>query len=75
MKFYKLGLGNLNCSTGRKDYARKAKVMKSVCHMYVDILNIPEIWMAYAQKIKQDNARRPAFQEEFAKIIPGWKEL
>ena len=30
---------------------------------------------AFAGKVKRDNLRRPAFQEEFTKIIPVWREL
>jgi hypothetical protein len=29
----------------------------------------------FAGKVKRDNLRRPAFQEEFVKVIPGWQEL
>ena len=26
-------------------------------------------------KVRQDNIRRPAFQEEFARMLPDWREL
>ena len=75
LAYYRSGLGNLNRSTGRKEYARKAKVMKKVRHMYVDIIKTPEKWLEFSRQVKQDNVRRPAFQEEFAKVVPGWKDL
>jgi len=28
-------------------------------------------WRAFAIRIKQDNLKRPAFQEEFAKAVSG----
>ncbi len=32
-------------------------------------------WEKYALRIKTDNAKRPAFQDEFANVIPDWKSL
>jgi len=32
-------------------------------------------WNNYAAKVKKDNIRRPAFQEEFAGLLPDWREL
>ncbi|MBU0731243.1 MAG: hypothetical protein KKE17_12725 [Proteobacteria bacterium] len=73
--YYQSGLGNLNRSLTRKEYARKAKVMIKVRHMYVDIMNTPEQWTNFARQVKLDNKKRPAFQEEFADAVPGWKVL
>jgi len=39
LKYYLSGLGNLNMNTTRKEYARKAKVMTKIRHMYIDITN------------------------------------
>ena len=75
LTYYVSGLGNLNSNSTRKEYAQRAGVMLKVRHMMVDILKDENRWKAFAGKVKRDNLRRPAFQEEFAKIIPGWREL
>lgn len=73
--YYQSGLGNLNRSLTRKEYAMKAKVMVKVRHMYMDIMNTPEKWANFARQVKLDNKKRPAFQEEFTDAVPGWKVL
>jgi hypothetical protein len=75
LTYYLSGLGNLNSNSTRKEYAERAGVMLKVRHMFVDILKDGHRWKTFAAKVKRDNFRRPAFQEEFAKVIPGWREL
>ena len=75
LKYYLTGLGALNVNDTRKGYARKAKVMVKVRHMYVDILKAEDRWRDFAGKVRKDNLHRPAFQEEFAKVVPGWCEI
>jgi hypothetical protein len=43
--------------------------------MWVDILKKPADWHAFAVRLKMANARRPAFQQEFAKTVPGWNRI
>ena len=69
------GLGNLKTNAPRKDYARKAQVMSKIHRVLVDVLRDPSRWRDFAIKVKQDNIKRPAFQEEFAKAVPGWQAL
>ncbi len=75
LNYYVSGLGNLTSNADRREYARQAQVMAKVRHMYLDILKSESRWKTFAVKIKLDNLRRPAFQEEFARAVPGWREL
>lgn len=49
--------------------------MKKVHHVLVDVLRDAPRWRDFAIEVKQDNIKRPAFQEEFAKAVPGWQAL
>jgi len=75
LKYYISGLGNLTVNATRKEYARKAKVMAKVRHLLVEVLGDEARWNNYAAKVKRDNIRRPAFQEEFVRTLSGWREL
>jgi len=75
LKYYLSGLGNLKTNAPRKEYTRKAQVMKKVHHVLVTVLRDARRWRDFAIKVKQDNIKRPAFQEEFAKAVPGWQAL
>ena len=75
LTFYMTGLGNLNHSFDRKTYSRTAAVAAKVRHMWIDVMKTPEKWEMFGRKVKKMNLKHPAFQEEFAKILPGWKTL
>ena len=75
LKYYLSGLGNFKSNAPRKEYTRKAQVMKKVHHVLVDVLHDAPRWRDFAIRVKQDNINRPAFQEEFAKTVPGWQAL
>ena len=72
LKYYLSGLGNLTVNATRKEYARKAKVMAKVRHPLVEVLDDKARWEKFAARVKLDNIRRLAFQQEFAKVLSGW---
>lgn len=75
LAYYVSRLGDLKSGATRSEYARQAQVMRQIHRLLVDVLRDPQRWRALALKIKGDNVKRPAFQEEFATIVPGWLEL
>jgi tetratricopeptide (TPR) repeat protein len=75
LAYYRSGLGNFKVNLTRKEYAAKAVFMAKVRHMFVDVLKALQDWEAFARPIKIANIRRPAFQEEMARVVPGWKDL
>lgn len=75
LKYYLSGLGNLKTHATRKEYGRNAQVMAKIHRLPVKVLRDAKRWRDFAFEIKQCNNKRPAFQEEFAKVVPGWQEL
>jgi hypothetical protein len=75
LAFYRSGLDSLNQNAPRDTYARWAKRVAKVRHVWLDVLKQPDQWRAFAGRIKKANLRRPAFQQEFAEAIPGWDKL
>ena len=75
LKFYKSCVGDLNVSTTRKTYSENAVAVARIRRVLVDVMKETDKWEKYALPIKANNAKRPAFQDEFASIIPDWKSL
>jgi len=75
LAFYQLSTGNLNEPATRKDYAAKAERVAHVQRVFVDVLNRPDEWKAYAAPIKLNNYKRPAFQQEFSSVISDWENI
>lgn len=55
--------------------ARALEAIDKVRHVLVEVLDYKPRWEKFARKVKQDNLRRSAFQQEFADAVPGRREL
>jgi len=75
LEYYLSGLGNLRSNAVRKEYTRKAQVMAKIRRLLIEVLKDTKRWRTFAAKVKQDNLKRPAFQDEFAKVVPDWRGL
>lgn len=73
--YYRSGLGSLKFKLPRKEYAARAVFMAKIRQMFINVQKSPESWEAFVIPIKNANKRRPAFQEEMAKKVPGWRVL
>lgn len=49
--------------------------MAKVRHLLVKVLGDGARWTTFATKVKRENSKRPAFQDGFGKMVPGWREL
>lgn len=49
--------------------------MVKVHHLLVEVIGEEARWEKFAAKVKQDNIQRPAFQQEFGRVLPGWRKL
>jgi len=75
LAFYLSGLPECPHNPTRKTYARWAQAARRARHMWVDVLGKPTKWETFAKQLKSANLRRPTFQQEFAKVVPGWSQL
>ncbi|HEC42877.1 MAG TPA: hypothetical protein ENI20_08635 [Bacteroides sp.] len=75
LEFYKSSIGNLNVSASRKVYSQNAVAVARVRRVLVDVMKKTDVWKKFAKPIKFYNTKRPAFQDEFARVIPDWKSL
>jgi len=75
LEFYKSSIGSLNVSASRKIYSQNAVAVARVRRVLVDVMKKPDKWKKLALAIKLNNTKRPAFQDEFARIIPDWDSL
>ncbi|MBF0493200.1 MAG: hypothetical protein HQM15_10525 [Deltaproteobacteria bacterium] len=75
LRFYQSGLGNLNSNHERSVYADQAQVALKIRNLWINVIKKPDQWKTFAKEIKVNNLNKPAFQQEFAKMIPDWKEI
>src|ERR1700730_5580843 len=74
LEFHRKGLGNVLAVGERAAYAGQARAALRMRHIWLDVLKTPEAWQTCAKNVKALTLKKPAFQQEFAKTIPDWKE-
>ena len=73
--FYLSGLPKHFWNATRETYTCWAAVVGKLQHMWLDVLKTPAKWDTFAKQLKSANAKRRAFQEEIARVVPGWNQL
>jgi len=72
LEYYRSGVPTLRAPRERKHYAAIAFLLRDVRRVWVDILEQPDTWRAYAREIKFAHPRFPAFHEECARVLRDW---
>tara|TARA_R110001592_G_scaffold116059_4_gene317023 strand:+ start:572 stop:1312 length:741 start_codon:yes stop_codon:yes gene_type:complete len=67
LKYYISGLGNLKTNAPRKEYTRKAQVMKKIHHVLVDVLHDAPRWRDFALKVKKTTSNVRLFSKSSPK--------
>ncbi len=75
LDFYMNGLRRVGITAPRKDYAAQAEILLRIRHLMLEVLNDRKRWEELAGTMKRENLNKPAFQEEFARVIPDWERL
>lgn len=75
LKFYCSGLRDIDITAPRKKYAEQAEILAKVRHLMLQVMDDRQRWEKLAGKIKRENHNKPAFQQEFALVIPDWDQL
>ena len=72
LSFYRSGLGNTAQSASRREYERWAHITVQMRRVWVEVMQAPDEWRAFAHRLKALCLRRPAMQEEFDRVLGDW---
>jgi hypothetical protein len=75
VSFYLALAGDLTIVGNRKEYARRAEVVRRIRRVMVEELRDMQRWRDFAQRIVNANRKRPACLEIFAQSVPGWRDV
>ncbi|WP_159078783.1 hypothetical protein [Orrella marina] len=62
-------------SAKRSAYAQQARIMARIHRLLTVVVPDEQRWIRLATALKYENKTRPAFQDEFQRRVPGWREL